>query len=115
MTRLDRAGRHRRPTLRRIIMRTIQSITDDFAFLDDWEDRYRYIIELGRELDALPEAMHTESRRVKGCASQVWLDTQVEDSAGVPTLIFRGDSDAHIVKGLIAVTLALFSGRTAPE
>jgi cysteine desulfuration protein SufE len=95
---------------------TLDEIIDSFEFLDDWDDRYRYLIELGRSLDPLPEEAHTEENKVRGCASQVWLQTEVErNGAGVPVLKFLGDSDAHIVRGLVALTLAFFSGRTAKE
>jgi cysteine desulfuration protein SufE len=96
-------------------MPTLQSIIDDFAVLDDWDERYRYLIELGRDLEPLPPALHTEANRVKGCASQVWLDTRYEGRGGRPVLSFVGDSDAHIVKGLIALTLALFSSHSAED
>lgn len=96
-------------------MLTIADIEQNFAYIDDWEERYRYVIELGRELAPLPDDQHTEANRVKGCASQVWLETTRDDHEGEPTLRFRGDSDAHIVKGLIAIILALYSGRTARE
>ena len=95
-------------------MQTIQAIIDDFAILDDWDERYRYLIELGRDLEPLPAELHNEELRVKGCASQVWLETRCE-GADNGVLRFRGDSDAHIVRGLIAVTLALFSGKPAGE
>jgi cysteine desulfuration protein SufE len=85
---------------------------DDFSVLDDWEDRYRYLIDLGRTLDPLPEDARTDANKVRGCASQVWLETVVGGGAD-PVLRFRGDSDAHIVRGLVALTIALFSGRTA--
>ncbi|MCC0005118.1 MAG: SufE family protein [Methylobacteriaceae bacterium] len=92
----------------------LAEIIENFEFLDDWDDRYRYLIELGRTLAALPEAGHNETNRVRGCASQVWLETHVDkDDAGEPRLTFLGDSDAHIVRGLVALTLAIFSGRTA--
>ena len=97
-------------------MTTIEAIRDDFAFLDEWEDRYRYLIELGRTLAPLPPEAHNEANKVRGCASQVWLEsTHGRDAAGAPTLAFRGDSDAHIVRGLVAVALAFFSGRPAQE
>ena len=99
----------------RFSMPTIESIIDDFAFLDDWEERYRYIIELGRGLTPMSADGHAENNRVKGCASQVWLATRREEGPNGPVLHFVGDSDAHIVKGLVAMTLALFSGRTAAE
>src|ERR1700746_1159539 len=95
---------------------TIDEIIENFSFLDDWDDRYRYVIELGRELAPLPDAARTERNKVQGCASQVWLETQVRpDGAAGPTLSFVGDSDAHIVRGLIAILFALYSGKHAPE
>ena len=95
---------------------TIDSIIEDFDLIDDWEERYRYVIELGRALPELDEAARTEANRVRGCASQVWLETHVERaSAGEPTLSFRADSDAHIVRGLIAILLTLYSGKRASE
>lgn len=94
----------------------LEEILDNFAFLDDWDDRYRYLIELGRTLEPLPEEAHTDANKVRGCASQVWLDvTVVADSPDAPVLVFRGDSDAHIVRGLIALAFAIFSGRPAVE
>jgi cysteine desulfuration protein SufE len=93
---------------------TIDEIIDGFEFIDDWEERIRYLIELGRELDPLPENSHTPENKVQGCASQVWLETTVGDGPN-PRLSFRGDSDAHLVKGLVAITIALYSGRTARE
>src|SRR5687767_11563865 len=93
---------------------TIDDLVENFAFLDDWEDRYRYVIELGKSLPPLTEAEHNDANKVRGCASQVWMVS--EPAAGPePRLRFRGDSDAHIVRGLIAVLLALYSGRTARE
>jgi cysteine desulfuration protein SufE len=96
-------------------MPSIEEIEENFAFLDDWEERYRYVIELGRDLAPLPAAAHSEANRVKGCASQVWLETVVADEGPDPRLSFTGDSDAHIVKGLIAILLTLYSGRRASE
>jgi cysteine desulfuration protein SufE len=97
-------------------MTTIDDITENFALLDEWDDRYRYVIELGRTLDPLPEQMRTETNKVQGCASQVWLATNVKpNGSGGPTLSFVGDSDAHIVRGLIAILFALYSGKSAPE
>jgi len=97
-------------------MTTIDEITENFDVLDAWEDRYRYVIELGRTLAPLPEAARSEANRVQGCASQVWLATDV-DAGGVagPVLHFHGDSDAHIVRGLIAILFALFSGKPARD
>ncbi|WP_029354178.1 SufE family protein [Bosea sp. 117] len=94
----------------------IDDIIDDFELLDSWDDRYRYLIELGRKLPPFPEAERTEARKVQGCASQVWLVPHAEpNGAGGPRLDFLGDSDAHIVRGLIAILLALYSGRPAGE
>lgn len=95
-------------------MPTIEDITADFEFLEDWEDRYRYLIELGRSLPAMPEAELNDANKVRGCVSQVWLISRTDD-ASPPHLTFLGESDAHIVRGLVAVALALFSGRSAPE
>lgn len=92
----------------------INEISENFALLDDWEDRYRYLIELGRDLPPFPEPLRTDAHKVQGCASQVWLVTQTAASAEGPVLTFLGDSDAHIVKGLVAILLAQYSGRTAP-
>jgi cysteine desulfuration protein SufE len=92
---------------------TIDEIRDNFALLDDWDDRYRYVIELGRTLDPMPEAEHSAANKVQGCASQVWLAKQVDRSAAnEPLLNYLGDSDAHIVRGLIAILLTLYSGHT---
>ncbi|MCP4934613.1 MAG: SufE family protein [bacterium] len=91
-------------------------IVADFEFLDEWEDRYRYVIELGRSLDPLSENAHNETNKVHGCVSQVWLQTSVEQNPdGSPLLHFKGDSDAHIVSGLVAIMLSLFSGQTASK
>ena len=95
---------------------TLDQIRADFAFLDDWEDRYRYVIELGRTLEPLPEAAHNDANKVRGCASQVWLATTVDGGPGADSrLTFLGDSDAHIVRGLIAILFAVHSGQTAAE
>ena len=92
----------------------IETILDDFAFLDDWEERYRYVIELGRTLEPLAETERNAATKVEGCTSQVWLVTST-GAGDDPTLGFRGDSDAHIVRGLIAILLALYSGKRASE
>ena len=89
----------------------IQDMIDDFAFLDDWEDRYMHLIDLGKGLAPLPEGTQIDANKVKGCASQVWLVSEKTDDIWT----FQGDSDAHIVKGLVAVTLEIFSGRTSKE
>jgi cysteine desulfuration protein SufE len=92
----------------------IDEILENLSLLDDWDDRYRYIIELGRTLAPLPAADHSDANKVRGCASQVWLDTQVRpDGRSGPILTFRGDSDAHIVRGLIAILFAIYSGKPA--
>lgn len=97
-------------------MSTLDDIRADFELLDDWEDRYRYVIELGRTLAPLAEPDRSEVNKVRGCASQVWLSTRFgRDAAGKAVLTFTGDSDAHIVRGLIAILLAIYSGRTAEE
>lgn len=97
-------------------MADIDEIIDNFATLDDWDDRYRYLIELGRELPPLSDAAHNDANKVQGCASQVWLETNVRpNGAGGPLLMFEGDSDAHIVRGLIAVLFAMFSGKHAKD
>lgn len=94
---------------------SINEIIDNFSYLDDWEERYRYVIELGKTLEPLPETAHTEANRVRGCASQVWLELMADRSQTPPILTWRGDSDAHIVKGLVALTLAYFSGKTPAQ
>ena len=94
----------------------IDEIVDNFSLLDEWDDRYRYVIELGRSLGALPERERTEANKVQGCASQVWLATTVHSNErGGPVLTFSGDSDAHIVRGLIAILFAIFSGKRAAD
>ena len=91
----------------------IDEIRDNFALLDDWDDRYRYVIELGRMLAPMPEAEHSAANKVQGCASQVWLSKQIDRSgSSEPVLKYLGDSDAHIVRGLIAILLTLYSGKT---
>ena len=95
-------------------MTTLDVIKDTFAFLDDWEDRYRYIIELGNAAAALPDSQKTEQNKVRGCMSQVWIVHEVKDDSP-QSIYFRADSDAHIVRGLIAVLMAAYSGKTAAE
>ena len=97
-------------------MTTIDEIKDNFELLEDWDDRYRYVIELGRTLAPMPDDEHSAANKVNGCASQVWLSRQIAGTdAGEPVLSYLGDSDAHIVRGLIAILLTLWSGRTAPQ
>ena len=96
-------------------MLSIEEIADNFQYLDDWNERYRYLIELGRDLQPLPADAHNEVNRVRGCASQVWLETTTGMRDDRPVLSFRGDSDAFIVKGLIYLVLALYDGRAAAD
>lgn len=95
----------------------LSDIREDFDLLDDWEDRYRYVIELGRKLPAFPEAERTDANKVRGCASQVWLVSHVAPApAGQsPSMSFEGDSDAHIVRGLVAVLLSIYAEKSAAE
>jgi cysteine desulfuration protein SufE len=90
----------------------LESLAEEFDLLGDWEERYRYVIELGKELEPLTDAERSEPNKVRGCASQVWLVTEPQADG---RLRFRGDSDAHIVRGLIAILLRLFSGRAPRE
>jgi cysteine desulfuration protein SufE len=93
---------------------TIDDIIGNFELLDEWDDRYRYIIELGRGLPELPDEARSEANKVRGCASQVWMKTDRRPNGPEgPVLDFHGDSDAHIVRGLIAILFALYSGRPA--
>lgn len=94
---------------------TIADIKDAFELIDDWEERYRYLIEIGKQLPGLRAEERNEDNRVKGCASNVWLVTHVEHPGTDAVMRFEGESDAHIVKGLVALTLAYYSGRPARE
>jgi cysteine desulfuration protein SufE len=94
---------------------TIDAIIDNFSLLDEWDDRYRYVIELGRGMRPLLELHRTDANKVQGCASQVWLATTAHFNNGQPILDFLGDSDAHIVRGLVAILLAVVSGKQARE
>ena len=97
-------------------MAQIEEITDNFSVLDEWDDRYRYLIELGRALPPLAPAAYSDANKVQGCASQVWLSTQVRpNGTSGPILTFAGDSDAHIVRGLIAILFAIYSGKSAKD
>jgi cysteine desulfuration protein SufE len=97
-------------------MTAIDDIRENFELLEDWDDRYRYVIELGRTLEPMPEAEHSAANKVQGCASQVWLSKKVErDTTGEALLKYLGDSDAHIVRGLIAILLTLYSGHTPQQ
>jgi len=88
----------------------IISLMEDFEFLSDWEDRYMHVIDMGKRLSGLPDALKVDANKVKGCVSQVWLMTEFDEKENI--LSFQGDSDAHIVKGLVAIVLEIYSGRT---
>jgi len=92
----------------------IDEIVENFQFLDDWEDRYKYLIELGNGLGEFPDDQRNSENKVNGCVSQVWIISDLSSDSD-PVVTFQGDSDAHIVRGLIAVTLAIFSGKRASE
>ena len=93
---------------------SVDEIIENFELMEEWDDRYRYLIELGRALPPLPEAARNDANKVRGCASQVWLATSVKpNGSDGPVLAFDGDSDAHIVRGLIAILFALYSGKGA--
>ncbi|MBM6581342.1 SufE family protein [Microvirga sp. BT689] len=94
---------------------TIDEIISNFELLDDWEERYRYLIELGRLMEPLPDEAYSDANKVQGCASQVWLQTHMDSSNGKPVLHLLGDSDAHIVRGLVALLLSLYNGKTPAE
>ena len=89
----------------------IQDMIDDFQFLDDWEDRYMHVIDMGKSLPELTYEERNETNKVRGCASQVWLITEKTGDR----FTFRGDSDAHIVKGLVAIVIEIYSDRIASE
>lgn len=105
----------RRPNSRPMAQDEFEDIAETFEFLDDWEDRYRHVIELGKAMPPLDEAQKLPATKVEGCASQVWLVPQVEGSGPEAVLTFDGESDAMIVQGLIAVLRALYSGLTVDQ
>ncbi|MBT9472833.1 MAG: SufE family protein [Pseudomonadota bacterium] len=94
------------------IAQDLEELSQEFDLLGDWEERYRYVIDLGRELEPLTDTERNDANKVRGCASQVWLVTEPQADG---TVVFRGDSDAHIVRGLIAVLFRLFSGKPAQD
>ena len=94
---------------------SFDKIVEDFEFLDDWEDRYRYIIELGKKMTPLENALKVASTKVDGCASQVWIVPKISGSGEMKLFNFEGDSDAMIVRGLIAILSALYSNITVKE
>ena len=100
------------PVIITMSLPALQDIVENFEMLDDWDDRYRYLIELGRSLPPFPDEARIETNRVRGCASQVWLVSRVtKDATGAETISLGGDSDAHIVRGLVAFVLAAYSGQ----
>jgi cysteine desulfuration protein SufE len=94
------------------IDQALAELEEEFEVLGDWEERYRYVIDLGRDLEPLTDAERSDVNKVRGCASQVWLVTRADDDG---RMWFRGDSDAHIVRGLIAILMRLYSGRAPAE
>jgi len=98
-----------------MMLPSIDEIVSNFELLEDWDERYRYLIELGRMMTPLPQDAYTDANKVRGCASQVWLETRIDRHDGDAVLHLRGDSDAHIVRGLIALLISLYSGKSAPE
>jgi len=90
----------------------LAEIVESFEFLDDWEDKYRFVIDLGKSLPKMPEALKTDANLVRGCQSQVWLHVHLQADG---TLLLQLDSDAHIVRGLIAIVLAIYIGKPPAE
>ncbi|RCL03299.1 MAG: cysteine desulfuration protein SufE [Candidatus Tokpelaia sp. JSC161] len=97
------------------MIQSIEEITETFSLLDDWKERYRYIIELGKQLKPYPDHFRNDLYKVPGCISQVWILSKRIDTENDPILTFQGDSDAHIVKGLVYIILSLFSGKRSSE
>lgn len=93
----------------------IDTIIENFEFIEDDEMRLEYLIELGRALPSMPEALRTEANRVHGCESQVWIDTAVEEPGGAPRLVLHGFSDSFIVRGFVALMVALYGGKSPQE
>jgi cysteine desulfuration protein SufE len=94
---------------------TLEQLREDFSYLDDWEDRYKHVIELGRALPPMPDALKSAATKVNGCASQVWIHSTIVPSAEGPRLVLQGDSDALIVKGLIAIAFMVYAPLTAAQ
>ena len=92
---------------------TLEKIISDFEFIEEWEDRYRYVIDLGDQLEPYPEELKTPETKVQGCVSQVWLTSELKNEEN--NIILSGDSDAHIVRGLMAIVFAIFSGKSPEE
>lgn len=95
-----------------MVKHALEELSENFALFDDWEERYKYLIDLGRDLEPMPEALKTEATIVKGCTSRVWMNAQTNEAGQYH---FLADSDAHIVKGLIAIVLSAYQGKTAAE
>ena len=93
------------------IQDTLEEIREDFASMEDWRERFQYIIDLGKEMDPLPEALHTDDYLVEGCVSRVWFEGRLEGDR----VVFRGDSDAVIVKGLVGLLVSIYSGHRPGE
>jgi cysteine desulfuration protein SufE len=96
-------------------MQTLEQLREDFSYLDDWEDRYKHVIELGKALPAMPEALKTAATKVNGCASQVWIYSKIKDTPEGRKLELVGDSDALIVKGLIAIAFMIYAPLSVDE
>lgn len=94
---------------------SFEDIRDTLSLMDDWEDRYRFIIDLGKELEPLADEARIEANKVRGCASQVWLVPEWRDGPNGAVFAYGGDSDAHIVRGLVAVVFALYAGKTRED
>ena len=92
---------------------TLEKIISDFEFIEEWEDRYRYVIDLGDQLEPYPEELKTPETKVQGCVSQVWLTSELKNEEN--KIILSGDSDAHIVRGLMAIVFTIFSGKSPEE
>ena len=90
----------------------LSEIVDSFEFLDDWEDKYRFVIDLGKSLEPMPEALKIDANLVRGCQSQVWLHVHLQEDG---TVLLQLDSDAHIVRGLIAIVLAIYARKPPAE
>lgn len=95
--------------------RSLDDLVEDFELFEDWEERYRYIVDLGKKLPPMTEGEMSEDNKVRGCMSQVWMVSEADTGASPPIVHYRADSDAFIVKGLIAILLELYSGRTPNE
>ncbi|MGH1407552.1 MAG: SufE family protein [Rhodomicrobiaceae bacterium] len=91
----------------------LEQIISDFEYIEEWEDRYRYVIDLGEQLEPYPDEFKTAETKVQGCVSQVWLTSKIKPEENV--IYLTGDSDAHIVRGLMAIVFAIFSNKSPEE